>query len=217
MTFFQKGVDNSKMILETILGKIKLYEKGQDKKWAELIQVKMFWICHWQFISSHRILATSTQTSAEVKVYEKSSCIATQAPPPPPWWAPYHPVITLFYHCTCSSSFTESPPVLFSGQVWLDDKKSQTVRVESIQVTDCPSWHQRFFRVRSFVASKNQSLGRLSTIVRSQNSYMASVTTRYQINPLKWKLQTAALEKWKQIIIVQGLRGLQAQSDPSEL
>ena len=37
----------------------------------------------WQFISSHRILATSTQTSAEVKVYEKSSCIATQAPPTP--------------------------------------------------------------------------------------------------------------------------------------
>ena len=29
------------MILETILGKIKLYEKGQDKKWAELIQVKI--------------------------------------------------------------------------------------------------------------------------------------------------------------------------------
>ena len=36
---FPQGVDNSKMILEAILGKIKLYEKGQDKKWAELIQV----------------------------------------------------------------------------------------------------------------------------------------------------------------------------------
>ena len=39
--FARQGVDNSKMILETILGKIKLYEKGQDKKWAELIQVKI--------------------------------------------------------------------------------------------------------------------------------------------------------------------------------
>ena len=29
------------MILEAILGKIKLYEKGQDKKWAELIQVRV--------------------------------------------------------------------------------------------------------------------------------------------------------------------------------
>ena len=36
-----QGVDNSKMILEAILGKIKLYEKGQDKKWAELIQVRV--------------------------------------------------------------------------------------------------------------------------------------------------------------------------------
>ena len=41
MTFARQGVDNSKMILETILGKIKLYEKGQDKKWAELIEVKI--------------------------------------------------------------------------------------------------------------------------------------------------------------------------------
>ena len=41
MAFAHQGVDNSKMILETILGKIKLYEKGQDKKWAELIQVKI--------------------------------------------------------------------------------------------------------------------------------------------------------------------------------
>ena len=38
---FPQGVDNSKMILEAILGKIKLYEKGQDKKWAELIQVRV--------------------------------------------------------------------------------------------------------------------------------------------------------------------------------
>ena len=29
------------MILEAILGKIKLYEKGQDKKWTELIQVRV--------------------------------------------------------------------------------------------------------------------------------------------------------------------------------
>ena len=38
---FSQGVDNSKMILEAILGKIKLYEKGQDKKWTELIQVRV--------------------------------------------------------------------------------------------------------------------------------------------------------------------------------
>ena len=59
------------MILETILGKIKLYEKGQDKKWAELIQVKINSIksSHEKTVTIiffHRTLATSTQTSAEV-------------------------------------------------------------------------------------------------------------------------------------------------------
>jgi len=66
--FWSKGVDNSKMILETILGKIKLYEKGQDKKWAELIQ-------------------------------------------------------------NIGNQYSD----VSGGEVWLDDKKSQTVRVETIQ------------------------------------------------------------------------------------
>ena len=72
MTFAHQGVDNSKMILETILGKIKLYEKGQDKKWAELIQVKIHSAINsiektLTIIFFHRILATSTQTSVEVR------------------------------------------------------------------------------------------------------------------------------------------------------
>ena len=59
------------MILETILGKIKLYEKGQDKKWAELIQVKIHSMKSSYektvtIIFFHRTLATSTQMSAEV-------------------------------------------------------------------------------------------------------------------------------------------------------
>jgi hypothetical protein len=35
-----QGVDNSKAILETVLGKIKLYEKGQDRKWDDIIKVQ---------------------------------------------------------------------------------------------------------------------------------------------------------------------------------
>ena len=72
LAFAHQGVDNSKMILETILGKIKLYEKGQDKKWAELIQVRIYSVFNsiekiLTIIIFHRILATSIQTSVEVR------------------------------------------------------------------------------------------------------------------------------------------------------
>ena len=57
------------MILEAILGKIKLYEKGQDKKWAELIQVRVVFLCNPKYILNFsRILATSTQTLVEVNM-----------------------------------------------------------------------------------------------------------------------------------------------------
>ena len=69
----------------------------------------------------------------------------------------------------------------FSGQVWLDDKKSQTVRVETVQVGRYSISNETFLRVRNpgFADWTSQSRDRLSTIVGSRNSCMASGITRY--------------------------------------
>ena len=57
------------MILEAILGKIKLYEKGQDKKWAELIQVRVVFLWNPKYsLTFSRILATSIQMLEEVNM-----------------------------------------------------------------------------------------------------------------------------------------------------
>ena len=36
--FWDKGVDNSKVIVETILKKIKSYEQNSDKKWNDILK-----------------------------------------------------------------------------------------------------------------------------------------------------------------------------------
>ena len=64
------------MILETILGKIKLYEKGQDKKWAELIEVKIH--SKTQFGNnppSQNIGNQYSDVSSGGKKFEKMKCM----------------------------------------------------------------------------------------------------------------------------------------------
>ena len=149
------------MILEAILGKIKLYEKGQDKKWTELIQVRVVFEDfsgtqntfspfpeYWQPVLRRRWRWIWFRLVAYWRLNNWILYFTSQKPKflffeftnatPEKNWNSFridqHNVYHSFFLADSVLIWRINTSLMSPGEVWLDDKNSQTVRVETIQV-----------------------------------------------------------------------------------